>query len=101
MSREAVVEIMDRDESADDEWTWKLTTRAADQFDSLDPRVQDRIVSKLDAIVASEWREPDDCLEPPTGGPFSKLRVGPYRPARTLGWGGSMSRISAAQILGS
>lgn len=39
VSREAVVEMMGRDESADDEWTWKFTTRAADQFDSLDPHV--------------------------------------------------------------
>ncbi|MFC7019733.1 MULTISPECIES: type II toxin-antitoxin system RelE family toxin [Haloarcula] len=67
-----------------DEWTWKFTTRAADQFDSLDPHVQDRVVSKLDEIVESEWREPDDFLEPLTGGPFSKLRVGQYRLACTL-----------------
>ena len=33
---------------SDDDWTWKFTPRAADQFDSLDPHVQDRIVSKLD-----------------------------------------------------
>ena len=29
---------------SDDDWTWKFTPRAADQFDSLDPHVQDRIV---------------------------------------------------------
>jgi len=34
---------------------------------------------KLDEIVSSEWREPNDFLEPLTGSPFSNLRVGDYR----------------------
>ncbi|MBX0323015.1 type II toxin-antitoxin system RelE/ParE family toxin [Halomicroarcula sp. F13] len=76
-----------------DEWTWKFTTRAADQFDSLDPHVQDRIISKLDEIVESEWREPDDFLEPLTGGPFSKLRVGQYRLACTLDRSGPVLEV--------
>ena len=66
------------------DWTWKFTRRAADQFDGLDPHVQDRIVSKLDEVVDSEWRQPADFLEPLTGGPFSKLRVGQYRLACVL-----------------
>jgi mRNA interferase RelE/StbE len=70
--------------ASDDDWTWKLAPRAADQFDSLDPHVQDRIVSKLDEVVESEWRDPDEFLEPLTGGPFSKLRVGQYRLACIL-----------------
>lgn len=70
--------------TSDDDWTWKFTPRAADQFDSLDPHVQDRIVSKLDEVVESEWRDPDEFLEPLTGGPFSKLRVGQYRLACIL-----------------
>jgi mRNA-degrading endonuclease RelE of RelBE toxin-antitoxin system len=37
-----------------DDWIWKFTPRAADQFDSLDPHVQDRLVSKLDEIVELE-----------------------------------------------
>jgi mRNA-degrading endonuclease RelE of RelBE toxin-antitoxin system len=61
------------------EWTWKFAPRAATQFDGLDTHVQDRIVSKLDEIVDSEWRDPDDFVEPLTGGPFSKLRIGQYR----------------------
>ena len=65
--------------TSDEDWTWKFTPRAADQFDGLDHHVQDRIVSKLDEVVNSEWRAPDDFLEPLTGGPFSKLRVGQYR----------------------
>jgi mRNA interferase RelE/StbE len=38
------------------DWTWKFARRAADQFDGLDPHVQDRIVSKLDEVVDSAWR---------------------------------------------
>jgi mRNA interferase RelE/StbE len=62
--------------TGDGSWTWKFTPRAADQFQTLDPHVQDRITSKLDEVVDSQWRDPDDFLEPLTGGPFSKLRVG-------------------------
>jgi mRNA-degrading endonuclease RelE of RelBE toxin-antitoxin system len=70
--------------TSDHDWTWKFSPRAADQFDSLGPHVQDRIASKLDEVVESEWREPDEFLEPLTGGPFSKLRVGQYRLACIL-----------------
>ncbi|KMT45609.1 hypothetical protein EL22_28840 [Halostagnicola sp. A56] len=61
---------------SDEDWTWKFTPHAADQFAGLDPHVQDRIVTKLDEVVDSEWRDPSDFLEPLTGGPFSKLRIG-------------------------
>ncbi|OIB59123.1 type II toxin-antitoxin system RelE family toxin [Natrialba sp. SSL1] len=67
--------------TSDGNWTWKFTSRAATQFESLDPHTQDRIVTKLDEIVNSEWRDPDDFLEPLTGGPFDKLRIGQYRVA--------------------
>lgn len=73
--------------TSDEAWTWKFTPQAADQFESLDPHVQDRIVSKLDEVVESEWRDPDDFLEPLTGGPFDKLRVGQYRLACVLDHG--------------
>ena len=66
------------------DWSWTFTPRTADQFDSLDTHIQDRITSKLDEIVDSEWREPEAFLEPLTGGPFSKLRVGNYRLACIL-----------------
>lgn len=68
----------------DDDWTWKFTPRAADQFKSLETHVQDRISSKLDEVVKSKWRDPDEFLEALTGGPFSKLRVGQYRLACIL-----------------
>lgn len=65
--------------TSSDGWTWEFTAQAANQFESLDPHVQDRIVSKLDEIVASEWRDPEDFIEPLTGSPFQKLRIGQYR----------------------
>lgn len=66
------------------DWIWKFTQRATDQFEELDTHIQDRIVSKLDEVVESEWRDPADYLEPLTGGPFSKLRIGQYRLACVL-----------------
>lgn len=67
-----------------DLWTWAFAPRAADQFQKLDDHAQDRITSKLDEVVESEWRDPADYLEPLTGGPFEKLRIGQYRLASTL-----------------
>ncbi|ELZ58527.1 MULTISPECIES: type II toxin-antitoxin system RelE family toxin [Halorubrum] len=78
---------------SEDAWTWAFTSRAADQFDALDGHVQDRIVSKLDSVVESEWRDPDEFLEPLTGGPFSKLRVGQYRLACVLDRRGSVVEV--------
>lgn len=65
-------------------WTWAFTPRATTQFEGLEYHVQDRIVSKLDEVTTSERRDPADYLEPLTGGPFEKLRIGPYRLACTL-----------------
>jgi mRNA-degrading endonuclease RelE of RelBE toxin-antitoxin system len=67
-----------------EDWTWKFASRAAGQFDGLDAHAQDRIVSKLDEVVTSEWRDPSDYLDPLTGGPFEKLRIGQYRLACVL-----------------
>lgn len=69
---------------SNEDWTWKMAPRAADQFASLDPHVQDRVASKLDEVTTAEWREPGDYLEPLTGAPYSKLRVGQYRLACLL-----------------
>jgi len=66
------------------EWTWAFGSRAADQFKKLDLHAQDRITTKLDEVVDSEWREPADYLEPLTGGPFDKLRIGQYRLACSI-----------------
>lgn len=63
----------------DEEWDWVLSPRADDQFAQLNDETQERIVSKLDEVVSSEWRDPAEFLEPLTGSPFQKLRVGGYR----------------------
>lgn len=65
--------------TSEDEWDWELSPRADDQFARLDRSAQERIVSKLDEVVTSEWRAPTDYLEPLTNSPFEKLRVGGYR----------------------
>lgn len=65
--------------SGESEWDWELTDRAETQFARLERNAQQRIVSKLDEVVDSEWREPTDFLEPLANSPFRKLRVGDYR----------------------
>jgi mRNA-degrading endonuclease RelE of RelBE toxin-antitoxin system len=79
--------------TGDGDWRWAFAPRAADQFDSLDRHVQDRIVSKLDDVIESDWRDPDEFLEPLTGAPFSKLRIGQYRLACTLDRGESVLEV--------
>ena len=63
----------------DDGWHWVLSPRADDQFGQLETDSQQRIAEKLDEVIASEWRDPDDFLDPVTGSPYQKLRVGDYR----------------------
>jgi len=72
---------MDSTENDDDieAWDWMLSPRADNQFKQLDNKVQDRITTKLDEVISSEWREPEDFLEPLTKSPFQKLRIGDYR----------------------
>ena len=65
--------------TASDEWDWQFSTRADDQFSQLDTQSQERIVAKLDEVVSSEWRDPDEFLDPLTNASFQKLRVGSYR----------------------
>ncbi|MFC7082246.1 type II toxin-antitoxin system RelE family toxin [Halorussus caseinilyticus] len=45
----------------------------------MDTHGQNRITDKLDEIVNDQWRNPDDYLEPLTGVPHSKLRIGQFR----------------------
>ncbi|MDZ7850725.1 MAG: type II toxin-antitoxin system RelE/ParE family toxin [Halodesulfurarchaeum sp.] len=52
---------------------------AADAFDDLDEVTQERIVAKLEQIIAEEWRAPHEYVEPLTGLPHGKIRVGEYR----------------------
>lgn len=60
-------------------WDWSLADRANRQFDRLDDYARERISSKLDDIVADEWREPIEYLKPLQGAPHQKLRIGPFR----------------------
>lgn len=62
-----------------EEWDWEFRGSAQDTFEVLDAHQQDRLVSKLDEIVEDEWRTPDEYLEPLTGSPYSKLRIGSFR----------------------
>ncbi|UWG51829.1 Cytotoxic translational repressor of toxin-antitoxin stability system [Halalkaliarchaeum sp. AArc-CO] len=61
------------------DWDWEFRPPAAQAFEALDGRVQERIVSKLDAIVSDEWREPYEYIEPLTGLPHGKIRIGDFR----------------------
>jgi mRNA-degrading endonuclease RelE of RelBE toxin-antitoxin system len=62
-----------------DDWDWKLADSAKREFDSLDGYARERLVSKLDEVVEDPWRTPADYLEPLSGVPHRKLRVGPFR----------------------
>ena len=43
--------------SDDEEWEWMLSPRADDQFAQLDSETQERLVTKLNEVVSSEWRK--------------------------------------------
>lgn len=60
-------------------WVWQFRSPAKRTYDALDTHAQDRITDKLDEIVNDQWREPGDYLEPLTGAPHSKLRIGQFR----------------------
>lgn len=64
---------------SEDGWRWQFRTPAKRTYDDLDAHAQDRITDKLDDIVDDQWRDPDDYLEPLTGAPHSKLRIGQFR----------------------
>jgi mRNA-degrading endonuclease RelE of RelBE toxin-antitoxin system len=64
---------------SEDDWTWELATKAQDDLDGFSPAEQDRILDKLDEIVASPWRDPPDYGEPLQNSPYKKIRVGGFR----------------------
>lgn len=64
---------------SDDDWSWQFRAPARRTYDDLDDHAKDRITDKLDEIVHDQWRTPADYLEPLTGAPHSKLRIGPFR----------------------
>jgi len=89
-------------EPSNDGWDWRFTDPAERAYETLQPHTQERIVSKLDEIVDDQWREPSDYLEPLTGAPHSKLRIGAFRlgckalPADQLLWVYTIEKRSGA-----
>lgn len=61
------------------EWSWRLTETASEDFESLEHADRERIARKLDEICTSPWRDPPDYGEPLRNSPYRKIRVGPYR----------------------
>lgn len=62
-----------------DDWSWRLSSTARDDFEELDPHERERIEGKLDEICGSPWREPSEYGEPLEGSPFRKVRIGGFR----------------------
>jgi len=65
--------------TASEEWDWKFTESAEREYSNLQSHEKERIVSKLDEIATDRWREPTDYIEPLTGVPHGKLRIGAFR----------------------
>lgn len=61
------------------DWEWEFRPPAARSFENLDSHVRERIVAKLDDVVTDEWREPHEHVEPLSGMPHGKIRVGDFR----------------------
>nr|WP_276274179.1 type II toxin-antitoxin system RelE/ParE family toxin [Halomicroarcula sp. GDY20] len=66
-------------DTSEDGWTWQFRAPAERTYDDLDTHAKNRVTDKLDEIVNDQWREPDDYLEPLTGAPHAKLRIGQFR----------------------
>ena len=62
-----------------EDWRWEFTETGRRDLEDLGEDARERIVSKLDEVVTDQWREPTDYLEPLTGVPHRKLRVGAFR----------------------
>jgi len=62
-----------------EDWTWEFRPSALQSFEDLETAVQRRIASKLDEIVTDEWRDPPAYIEPLSGQPHGKIRIGDFR----------------------
>lgn len=78
---------------SDDEWDWEFSPRAETQFSQLDANLQQRIIDKLDDVVSSEWRDPDEFLESLTT-PRSTNFVSEIT-ASAVGWSASRSSFES------
>jgi mRNA-degrading endonuclease RelE of RelBE toxin-antitoxin system len=65
--------------SDDEEWDYRVTTRAREDLRALDAEVAERIVEKLEEVVSSEFRAPPEWLELLEQTRYQKLVVGDYR----------------------
>lgn len=65
--------------SDDKGWSWRFTSTSKDDFAGLDSDDQQQIVTKLDDICDSPWREPPDYGEPLQNSPYRKIRIGEFR----------------------
>lgn len=61
------------------EWSWRLSSTAQSDFESLEADEQERIKDKLDEICETPWRDPPEYGEPLQGSPYRKVRVGEFR----------------------
>ena len=64
---------------SEDGWTWELSSTAEDDLNGLSSDNQERILDKLDEIIASPWRDPPDYGEPLQNSPYRKIRIGGFR----------------------
>jgi len=83
--------------TSEDEWDWVFSPHAETQLGGLPADTQQRIIDKLDEVVTSEWREPEDFLEPLRNSPFAKLRVGSYRLGCRLEHDGRTLRVESVR----
>jgi mRNA interferase RelE/StbE len=67
-----------------DEWTWRFTSQARNDFEELERDDQQQIRRKLDEICESPWRDPPDYGEPMQNSPYKKVRVGGFRLSTTF-----------------
>ena len=83
--------------TSDDGWRGELSPRAETQLSQLQSDTQQQIIDKLDEVVSSEWRDPDEFLDPLTNSPFQKLRVGGYRLGCRLQHDGKVLRVESVR----
>ena len=78
-----------------DEWDRAFSPRAETQLSQLGSDIQQRIIENRDDVVTSEWRDPEDVLDPLQNSSFQKLRVGGYRVGCRLLRGSQMLRVES------
>ena len=62
-----------------DEWSWRFSSTARSNFESIEADERERIEDKLDEICENPWRDPPEYGEPLQGSPYRKVSVGEFR----------------------